>query len=212
MNIWDWLRTWRRSEEPATADEIREQLADLRGQLAVTVAQRDLCAADAVNDAASAQRWGHLDDSVQIINRRMDMLAAALRAAEDREAADAMRAAEERLTADLTAFYATDAEVHSFADAAIANLPNDEELNLALKLEKKLGADAARLRAEGLDDVILRRPFSPLAAIVDALKLRIERVERVRFHPGSPIRLDRRRDDAVAQAIERVVGIKETAS
>jgi hypothetical protein len=142
------------------------------------------------------------------------MLAQALQVARDREAADAMREEEARLTRALEAYQAATAEAQSFASAAIANLPDDEVLNLALKLEQKLGGDAARLRHEGLDDVAVRRPFSPLAAIVDAMKLRVERVERVRFHPGSPIRLDRRRDDAVAQAIERVgkVDVKGAAS
>ncbi|ODS55795.1 MAG: hypothetical protein ABS36_09415 [Acidobacteria bacterium SCN 69-37] len=215
MTFIDWLKSWRRG--PVTfppAGSIREQMAAAQEQLMVTCQQRDLVALDAATDEATAQRWTHLDDSARALTRRLDMLATALRDAEDREAADRMREEEARLTQALAAYQAVTAEAQSFADAAIANLPDDEILNLALTLEKKLGGDAARLRHEGLDDVALRRPFSPLSAIVDAMKLRVERVERNRFHKDAPIRLDRRRDDAVAQAIERVgkVDVKGAAS
>jgi hypothetical protein len=139
-----WLRSLRRTES-VTAAEIRHRLHELREQHAVTVQQRDAVALDAVNDETAAQRWSHLDGTALELTQRLQVLGAALPAAEAREA-EAIRQAEERARANrMREFERTAADAQKWLDVVLASLPSGEVLTKARDLR-----DALRTEANGL--------------------------------------------------------------
>lgn len=177
-----------RRTAPVTAAEIQRQLAALRQQHTQSVRQRHALALDAMRDQAAAQQWAALDEAAQHLTRRIDVLVAALPQAEAKEA-DARERAEAAARAKRMQEYERQtAEAQAWLDAVLARLPDGETLTAARDWRDRLHDEARSLRAWS-NDVRVRRPVDPLAAIYDALGHRIQRLERARWARSAPITL-----------------------
>src|SRR5688572_10342981 len=85
MRMREWLGSFRQLQ-PATSNEIRRQLIRAGREHDQKVAERDALALDAVNSHSAAERYQRLDDEVRVLERQVQILAAALPVAEEREA------------------------------------------------------------------------------------------------------------------------------
>ena len=197
----EWLRSFR-TPRPNTAAEIRSKLHALKQLHAVTVQQRDLVALDAVNDEIAATRWSHLDDTLQALIRRMDLLAAALPQAEAKEAEAAREAEAVRRERAMDTYQQHTKDAQRLIDAALANLPDGDTLTALRDVRDRLASEARDLRTWS-NDTQVRRPLDPLHEVVSAMQLRIDRVARARWAASHPITL-RPPTDEVTEAAARI--------
>jgi hypothetical protein len=187
MSLLNWLKSLRRSDAPTAAD-IRRQLHEARGNLAVCRQQRDLVALDAVTDEVAARRWLDLDDACTEVERQIALLASALPQAEQREADAARQAEEQRRERALSAYQQHTQEAQRLHDDLLDRLPDGDTLTALRDWRDRLATEAGDLRPFSRD-VTVRRPLDPLDALVAAMQHRIDRVSRARWAHSAPITL-----------------------
>jgi hypothetical protein len=202
MNLLEWLRSLRRADR-ATAADIRRQLNTLRRRHDEMIAERDALALDAVDSDTAADRYQRLDVALVESARRMQILSAALPAAEEREAEAARQADAARREQAMVAYQRHTQEAQQSIDAVVANLPTGETLTALRDLRDRLASEARDLRTWSTDARV-RRPLDPLNDVVEELQHRIDRVARARWAPSHPITLKRANTDAVAEAVARI--------
>lgn len=202
-----WLTSLRRAA-PVTATDIRRQLAALRHQHTDTIRRRDALSLDAMSSDAAAERWMALDDDARRLVRQIDILAAALPTADEREADETRQAEAAARAAQMQEFERQTEADRAWAYAVVAALPDGPVLTEARDRRDRLRAGAVQL-SRWSNVAAVRRPFDPLAQVYDALTHRVARIERARWiHGHHPITLGTAgQQEATAAATERIAAL-----
>ncbi len=184
----EFLASFRKKPQPASAADIRRELSAKRSRLDQLKAELDSLALSAVNDAVIAGKYLQLDSEATEVAREIRLLSAALPAAAAKEAEVQAAADAAALVERIAAFDRDASEARRFVDGVLERLVNGEELSIARDLSRSLAREATELH-HATGNGRFRRPTDPLHDIRAALDHRIERLDRARWAPASPITL-----------------------
>ena len=202
-----FLNAFHRKPAAPSAAEIRGQLSDLRSRHERVTADRAALALDAVNSERIALQYLQLDDEASELENGMQLLRAALPAAEAREAEAARQAEAAARAKRLQTFDRQTIEAQAWLDDVVMRLPTAEELTKARDLRDSLNSEAIQMRTWS-DAVGIRRPLDPLNVLVQAMQHRIDRVSRARWAHGAPITLGGASAEALTAAAARVEALE----